>query len=71
LGLLLHGSTPVLILHSVCEFIGVPIQFGLTWGNYLGTSCDVLVNFKLKATLVGTIQSLGVGNTSRGTCPMQ
>jgi len=30
------GSTPVPVLHNVCKFVGVAIQFGLTWGNYLG-----------------------------------
>jgi len=41
------GPTPVLILLRVCEFVGVAIQFGLTWENCLGITivmCEKISN---------------------------
>ena len=38
---------PVLTLHNVCEFVGVAIQFGFTWGNCTGITivmCEYISN---------------------------
>ena len=45
--MLTAASMPVLILHNVCKFDGVAIQFGFTWGNYLGITivmCEYISN---------------------------
>ena len=45
--MLTAASMPVLILHNVCEFVGVAIKFGFTWGNYPGitiVTCEYISN---------------------------